>query len=79
MLANHTSIASLFKRMLDQFDRLRKRNAFLEQYKKERMFENGLEEFDDARATADELLKEYKACESPDYISYGSNDGEQAS
>jgi tubulin gamma len=70
MLANHTSIASLFKRMLDQFDRLRKRNAFLEQYKKERMFENGLEEFDDARATADELLKEYKACESPDYISY---------
>lgn len=35
--------------MLDQFDRLRKRNAFLEQYKKERMFENGLEEFDDAR------------------------------
>ncbi|KAH9997538.1 gamma tubulin [Russula vinacea] len=78
MLANHTSIASLFKRMLDQFDRLKKRNAFLEQYKKERMFENGLEEFDDARATADELLKEYKACESPDYISYGSNDGEQA-
>lgn len=49
MLANHTSIASLFKRMLDQFDRLRKRNAFMEQYKKERMFENGLEEFDDAR------------------------------
>ncbi|KAK0448388.1 gamma tubulin [Desarmillaria tabescens] len=71
MLANHTSIASLFKRMLDQFDRLRKRNAFMEQYKKEKMFENGLEEFDDARATCDELLKEYKACESPDYITYG--------
>jgi hypothetical protein len=35
--------------MLDQFDRLKKRNAFLEQYKKERIFENGLEEFDDAR------------------------------
>ena len=42
-------LTQLFKRMLDQFDRLRKRNAFLEQYKKERMFENGLEEFDDAR------------------------------
>jgi len=41
--------AQLFKRMLDQFDRLKKRNAFLEQYKKERVFENGLEEFDDAR------------------------------
>ena len=35
--------------MLDQFDRLRKRNAFVEQYKKEKMFENGLEEFDDSR------------------------------
>jgi len=42
-------VLQLFKRMLDQFDRLRKRNAFLEQYKKEKMFENGLEEFDDAR------------------------------
>ncbi|GJE86800.1 gamma tubulin [Phanerochaete sordida] len=79
MLANHTSIASLFKRMIDQFDRLRKRNAFMEQYKKEKMFENGLEEFDDARATAEELLKEYKACESADYITYGANDAEQGS
>ena len=56
--------------MLDQFDRLKKRNAFIEQYKKEKVFENGLEEFDDARATCEELLKEYKACESPDYISF---------
>ncbi len=38
--------------MLDQFDRLRRRNAFLEQYKRQRMFENGLEEFDDARYMA---------------------------
>jgi len=42
------------------------------------MFENGLEEFDDARATAEELLKEYKACESPDYISYGAQEGGEA-
>lgn len=39
----------MFKRMLDQYDRLRKRNAFLEQYKKEDMFSGGLEEFDDSR------------------------------
>jgi hypothetical protein len=39
----------LFKRMLDQYDKLRKRNAFLEQYKKEKVFEGGLEEFDDSR------------------------------
>lgn len=44
-----TKSVQLFKRMIDQFDRLRKRNAFVEQYKKEKMFENGLEEFDDAR------------------------------
>jgi hypothetical protein len=47
--AHTLTFAQLFKRMLDQFDRLKKRNAFLEQYKKERIFENGLEEFDDAR------------------------------
>ncbi|KZV94035.1 tubulin-domain-containing protein [Exidia glandulosa HHB12029] len=72
MLANHTSIATLFQRMLDQYDRLRRRNAFLDQYKKEKIFENGLEEFDDSRATVEELNKEYKACETPEYISYGS-------
>lgn len=35
--------------MLDQFNRLIARKAFLEQYKKEKLFENGLEEFDDAK------------------------------
>jgi len=35
--------------MIDQFDRLRRRNAFMEQYKKEKIFENSLAEFDDAR------------------------------
>jgi tubulin gamma len=74
--------------MLDQFNRLITRKAFLEQYKKEKLFENGLEEFDDAkyvvllvhifihlftspnRATCEELLREYKTCESPEYITY---------
>lgn len=76
--------------MLDQYDRPRKHNAFMEMYKKEKMFEDSLEEFDIARyvlsvrfltgssrqllfyarATSDDLMKEYKACESLDYISY---------
>ena len=43
--------------MLDQFDRLRKKNAFMEQYKKEKMFENGLEEFDDARSVAQRRME----------------------
>ena len=33
MLANHTGIRTLFQRTLQQYDRLRKRNAFLENYR----------------------------------------------
>lgn len=68
MLANNTGIGTLFRRMLDQYDRLRKRNAFLEQYKKESMFENGLEEFDESRSAVQDLINEYAACEKSDYI-----------
>ncbi|KAJ7087355.1 gamma tubulin [Mycena belliarum] len=71
MLANHTSIGPFFKRMIEQYDKLRKRNAFMEQYKQ---YDNVSDEFDSARATCDELQTEYKACESPDYISYGAPD-----
>ncbi|WOO77845.1 Tubulin gamma chain [Vanrija pseudolonga] len=69
MMANHTSMASVFKRMIDQYDRLRKRNAFLEQYKKEDSFT--LDEFDDSRRVVAELADEYLACESEGYINYG--------
>lgn len=57
--------------MIHQYDMLRKRNAFLEQYKKEDMFANGLEEFDDARRVVQELQEEYLAAERPDYIDFG--------
>ncbi|EPX70450.1 gamma-tubulin [Schizosaccharomyces octosporus yFS286] len=69
MLANHTSIASLFKRTLDQYDRLRKRNAFLDQYKKESIFEDNLDEFDSSREVVSNLIQEYEACENPNYLS----------
>lgn len=68
MLANHTSVATLFKRIVGQYDRLRKRNAFLEQYKKEAPFADGLGEFDEARACVMDLIGEYEATERPDYI-----------
>ena len=70
MLANHTSISSLFKRTCDQFDRLRKRNAFTDIYRREKMFEDGLEEFDDSRGVVQELINEYQAAETPDYPNY---------
>jgi tubulin gamma len=67
MLANHTSIVSLFKRTCDQYDRLKKRNAFLDQYKKMDMFKDNLDEFDDSRQVVQDLIEEYQACEKEDY------------
>ena len=69
MLANHTSIASLFKRILFQYDRLRKRNAFLEQYKREAPFAGGLNEFDEAKEVIVNLVGEYENAEHADFLS----------
>ncbi|KAN0079403.1 Tubulin/FtsZ, GTPase domain containing protein [Elaphomyces granulatus] len=71
MLANHTSVATLFKRIVQQYDRLRKRNAFLEQYKKEAPFADGLGEFDEARAVVVDLVAEYEGAEKDDYLDPG--------
>ena len=49
MIANHTSMAQLFRHTVTQYDKLKKRNAFLDVYRKEPMFANGFEEFDSAR------------------------------
>ncbi|KAL2006651.1 hypothetical protein VTN00DRAFT_9319 [Thermoascus crustaceus] len=68
MLANHTSVATLFKRIVQQYDRLRKRNAFLEQYKKEAPFADGLGEFDEAKAVVMDLVGEYEAAEKENYL-----------
>ncbi|KLJ06236.1 tubulin gamma [Blastomyces silverae] len=73
MLANHTSVATLFKRIVSQYDRLRKRNAFLEQYKKEPPFADGLGEFDEARAVVMDLIGEYESAERPDYAGGGTD------
>jgi tubulin gamma len=70
MLANHTSIASLFKRTCDQFDRLFKRNAFMEQYRKMSMFE-GDEEWISSRDVVGEMIEEYQAAERDDYLGGG--------
>ncbi|KDB20353.1 tubulin gamma chain [Trichophyton interdigitale MR816] len=74
MLANHTSVATLFKRIVSQYDRLRKRNAFLEQYKKEAPFADGLGEFDEAREVVMDLVAEYEAAERPDYLGGGAEE-----
>jgi hypothetical protein len=68
MLANHTGIATLFKRIVAQYSTLRKRNAFLESYKREAPFRDGLGEFDEAKEVVQSLIDEYEEAEDPDYL-----------
>ena len=71
LLANHTSIAELLDRLLSQYDRIKSRNAFLDNYRREPMFHDSLDEFDHARETVVNLIEEYRACERPDYVDFG--------
>ncbi|KAL1547567.1 Tubulin gamma-1 chain [Salvia divinorum] len=75
MLASHTGIRHLFSKCLSQYDKLRKRQAFLDNYRNHPMFvDNDLSEFDESRDMIESLVDEYKACESPDYIKWGMED-----
>ncbi|GKY91109.1 tubulin gamma-1 chain [Mayamaea pseudoterrestris] len=71
MLANHTNIAELFDRVLNQYDRIRSRNAFLDNYRREPMFADSLDEFDTSREVVQNLVDEYRACERADYVDFG--------
>lgn len=75
MLANHTSIATLFKRIVRQYDGMRKRNAFIDQYKKTAPFSDDLSEFDESREVVTDLIAEYEAAESGDYLSAPNDKG----
>ena len=73
MLANHTSIRDLFQRICNQYDKLRKRDAFLDNFRKVEMFADDLTEFDESREIVQSLIEEYAASESPDYINWGAD------
>lgn len=73
MLANHTSMHTLLQRSVDQFSKLFKVGAFIENYRTQGpMFAESLDEFEDSREVVLSLIDEYKACQKPDYINYGS-------
>ncbi|ELW54983.1 Tubulin gamma-1 chain [Tupaia chinensis] len=74
MMANHTSISSLFERTCRQYDKLRKREAFLEQFRKEDMFKDNFDEMDTSREIVQQLIDEYHAATRPDYISWGTQE-----
>ena len=72
MLANHTSMAELFERLLKQYDRIKSRNAFLDNFRKEECFQDSMmEEFDNSREVVQSVMDEYRACERPDYVNFG--------
>jgi len=71
MLANHTSIASLFQRALRDYDKMRRVNAYIEQFRKEDMFSDNLDEMDDSRDVVQNLVDEYVAATKPEYLTYG--------
>ncbi|KFD58337.1 hypothetical protein M513_00563 [Trichuris suis] len=67
MLANYTGVSMLFGKTLAQFEKLRKKRAFLEQFKYEVIGEN-YEELDDSFEVVQGLIKEYEAATRKDYL-----------
>jgi tubulin gamma len=70
MLANHTSVNEIFEQIVKTFDGLYKKKAFIGPYRKTPMFEDNLDEFDDAREVVCSIIDEYKASETADYVNY---------
>ena len=64
-------VLQLFERILRQYDKLRKREAFMDQFKKEAIFKDNLDEFDNSRETLQLLVDEYQAATRRDYLSWG--------
>jgi tubulin gamma len=69
MLFNHTSVAHHLKKVSEDYDKLRKRNAFLEMYKQHDL----IDEFDECKTAVSDLIDEYTSCEKEDYIDRGSS------
>jgi tubulin gamma len=53
---------------------MRKRNAFMEGYKKTAPFADNLNEFDEAREVITDLIAEYEAAEDADYLNLDAGD-----
>ena len=77
MLANHTGIRGLFKQFLDQYKMLSKRGAFMDNFKKTKIFQDNLDEFNDAEEVVRGLIDEYAAAERQDYTEWGEDEEEK--
>lgn len=56
---------------MSHYDKLRKREAFMEAFKKEPMFHDDLSEFDASREVLQQLVDEYHAATNSEYLSWG--------
>lgn len=59
-LVNSTGIATLLRKICLQYDKLKKKNAFIEMY---RSFLDGLDEFDASRSVVESVIEAYERCE----------------
>jgi tubulin gamma len=73
MICYLSPLPQLFERVIKEFDLLYKKLAFIDSYRKEKMFADGLEEFDESREVVASLVEEYQACEQDSYPQYGSS------
>jgi tubulin gamma len=71
MLANHTSIAQLMQGIVDSHNTLFKKKAYIEMFRKEDMFKDSLDEFNDALEVVNKVIDEYVASERNDYLEWG--------
>ena len=64
-------LKSLFQRALRDYDKMRRVNAYIEQFRKEDMFSDNLDEMDNSRDVVQNLVDEYRAATKPEYLTYG--------
>ena len=68
----------LFARIVKQYDKMIKRNAYVDQFKQQNVLGENLEEFDDSREEAINLINEYKAASKSDYLTQGLEEDEMS-
>ena len=73
MLANHTSISILMQGIIDSYNSIYKKKAYLDMFRREDMFKDSLEEFNDAAEVVQKVIEEYNASERNDYLEWGEN------
>ena len=61
----------LFQRTLQQYDKLWKRSAFLDQFRKEKIFNEDLDDMDTSREVVQEVIDEYHAATEESYPQWG--------